>query len=201
MPSGYPIPAETATIEMKVVNSVFIATVQRADTVADAKAFVQSVRQQHPKANHHVYAFIIGHGASVTEGSSDDGEPGGTAGRPALAVLRGSGLGDTVVVITRYFGGTKLGTGGLVRAYGDAARQVLDTVPRVLKIEKRPVTIAIPYSHYEIVRRLISAHAGEILTEEFEEGVTVHLQFAADELQPFVTAVTEATAGRVQVLA
>ena len=200
MPSGYPVPAESAVIELRVVNSDFIATVQRVDTVAVAKAFIQSVREQHPKANHHVYAFVIGHGAGVIEGSSDDGEPGGTAGRPALAVLRGSGLGDAVVVITRYFGGTKLGTGGLVRAYGDAARQVLDAVPRTLKIEKRPVTIAVPYHHYEIVRRLISAHEGEILTEDFGAEVTIQLQFAADTLQPFVAGVTEATAGRAQLL-
>lgn len=200
MPSGYPIPAQPAVIELRVVNSDFIAAAARADTVAEAKAFIQSIRELHPKANHHVYAFAVGHGASVTEGSSDDGEPSGTAGRPVLAVLRGSGLGDTVVVVTRYFGGTKLGTGGLVRAYSDAARQVLEAVPRVLKIERRPVTIVVPYHLYEPVKRLIAAHAGETLSENFGADVTLRLQLAVDSIEPFVTALTDSTAGRARVL-
>ena len=91
-------------------------------TVKEAKAFLAAVRAEMPDANHHVYAYRVGFGNSVIEGMSDDGEPSGTSGPPVLAVLRGSGIGDVIVVVTRYFGGTKLGTGGLVRAYSDAAR-------------------------------------------------------------------------------
>ena len=89
-----------------------------------------------------------GHGATTTLGMSDDGEPSGTAGRPALAVLRGSGLGDAVLVITRYFGGTLLGTGGLVHAYGDAAKAVLAALPRAEKIEHRELMVTLPYAAY-----------------------------------------------------
>jgi uncharacterized YigZ family protein len=199
-PSGYSVPAQPAVVELRVVNSDFIAAVARADTVAEAKAFIQSVRELHPKANHHVYAFVIGHGASITEGSSDDGEPSGTAGRPVLAVLRGSGLGDTVVVVTRYFGGTKLGTGGLVRAYSDAARQALEETPRVVKIEKRPVTVAVPYGFYEPVKRLIAAYEGEIVTEDFSVEVTLRLRFAVDDVQLFVAALADGTAGRARIV-
>ena len=85
---------------------------------------------------------------------SDDGEPPGTAGRPALAVLRGSGLGDIALVVTRYFGGTLLGTGGLVRAYGDAAKAVLAIAAREEKIERRALRVLLPYSAYEQARRL-----------------------------------------------
>ncbi len=117
-----------------------------------------------------------------------------------LAVLRGSGLGDTVLVVTRYFGGTKLGTGGLVRAYGDAARLVLESLPRELKIEKREIAVAVSYSLYEPVKRLVAAHEGQILGEEFGADVTLRLEFAADAVEPFVSALTDSTAGRARVL-
>ncbi len=97
-------------------------------TVDEAKAFLAAVRAEMPDANHHVYAYRVGFGNSVIEGMSDDGEPSGTSGPPVLAVLRGSGIGDVIVVVTRYFGGTKLGTGGLVRAYSEGARAGLESL-------------------------------------------------------------------------
>src|SRR5512143_478609 len=100
------IPAERARAEIRVVNSRFIADIAPAATVEEAKAFVAAIRAEMPDATHHVYAYIVGHGATTTLGMSDDGEPPGTAGRPAMAVLRGSGLGDVALVVTRYFGGT-----------------------------------------------------------------------------------------------
>src|SRR5262245_55787241 len=106
------VPAARARAEIRAANSRFIATAGPAESVDAARAFVAAVRAERPDATHHVYAYVIGHGATTTLGMSDDGEPSGTAGRPALAVLRGSGLGDAVLVITRYFGGTLLGTGG-----------------------------------------------------------------------------------------
>ena len=121
---------------------LFIATVGRADTVADAKVIHPAhLARNMPRPRTTYTHFVVGYGSSITEGCHDDGEPSGTAGRPVLAVLRGSGLGDAVVVVTRYFGGTKLGTGGLVRAYGDAAREVLDAVPRIEKVEMARASI------------------------------------------------------------
>ncbi len=121
----YRIPARRTRTEIVVVNSRFITTAQPAFSVDEAKAFIQEMKNEFADASHNVPAFLIGYGASVTAHCSDDGEPSGTAGRPALAVLQGSDLGDIVVVVTRYFGGTKLGTGGLVRAYTDAVKSVL----------------------------------------------------------------------------
>jgi uncharacterized YigZ family protein len=118
----YTIPARETRAEIKVVNSRFVATVAPVFSVDAAKAFIARVRREFADATHNVPAYLIGHGASVIAHCNDDGEPSGTAGRPALAVLRGSGLGDVAVVVTRYFGGTKLGTGGLVRAYSGAVR-------------------------------------------------------------------------------
>src|SRR5205085_10466720 len=111
------IPAGPARTEIRAANSRFIASAAPSATVEAARAFIGGVRAEMPDASHHVYAYIVGHGATTTLSMTDDGEPPGTAGRPVMAVLKGSGLGDVALVITRYFGGTLLGTGGLVHAY------------------------------------------------------------------------------------
>ena len=118
MSNRYRLPARETRTEIKVKNSIFIATAAPVFTVAEAKAFVGRIKMEFADATHNVPAYLVGFGTTVTAHCSDDGEPSGTAGRPMLAVLQGSGLGDVAVVVTRYFGGTKLGTGGLVRAYG-----------------------------------------------------------------------------------
>src|SRR5215216_5950308 len=127
----YSVPLDEIRRELVVVNSRFIATLAPVSTIDAARAFLSRIRKEFGDASHNVPAYIIGGGNTVTEYFSDDGEPSGTAGRPALAVLRGSGLGDVVVVVTRYFGGTLLGTGGLVRAYGAAVKAVLALLPSI----------------------------------------------------------------------
>src|SRR6185312_3718124 len=114
---AYAIPAQEHRTEIVVVNSRFITTINRADSVAAARSFIAQQRDTMPDASHHVYAYRIGGEGSVLEGMSDVGEPSGTSAPPTLAVVRGSGLGGLVLVTTRYFAGTKLGRGGLVRAY------------------------------------------------------------------------------------
>src|SRR5690348_11583424 len=168
---GQYIPAARARAELRASNSRFIATVAPAASVEAARAFIAEIRAEMPDATHHVYAYIVGHGATTTLGMSDDGEPSGTAGRPAMAVLRGSGLGDVALVVTRYFGGTLLGTGGLVHAYGDAAKAVLAALPREEKIERSELRVVLPYAAYEPARRLIAAHACDVLEEEFAADV------------------------------
>ncbi len=106
MDTRYLIPAKQTRIEIIVVNSRFIATAAPVFSVEQAKAFIAKMRREFADASHNVPVFLVGHGRSVTAHCSDDGEPSGTAGRPALAVLQGSGLGDIAVVVTRYFGGT-----------------------------------------------------------------------------------------------
>ena len=130
---------------------------------------------------------------------TDDGEPPGTAGRPVMAVLKGSGLGDVALVIARYFGGTLLGTGGLVRAYGDAAKAVLAILPRVEKIDRRGLSITLPYAAYEPARRLIAAHAGSILEEIFAADVSLHISLPLTEIAGFTMEIAEATAGQALV--
>lgn len=196
----YPVPARTIRLENVVVNSRFIATMGRADTVEDAKTFIQAVRDEMPDATHHVYAYKVGYGGSVTEGMSDDGEPSGTSGPPILAVLRGADLGDVVIVVTRYFGGTKLGTGGLVRAYGGAAKDALAALPTELKIEKYYIGLTIDYTFFERVKLLLAEHEAAIDSEDFGADVTIYAYLPVNQLENFTAMVQNLTAGQAAPL-
>ena len=193
--SRYPVPAQTIRREMTVANSRFIATLTPVFTVEQAKSFISTIRQEFADATHNVPAYLIGGGDSVIAHCSDDGEPSGTAGRPALAVLRGSGFGDIAVIVTRYFGGTKLGTGGLVRAYSDAVRLVVDVVPRAEKVTTHIVMITLPYRLFEKVRQVIATHHGLVIDESFSADVSITAQFPVDAFPTFQEALQELSAG------
>ncbi len=199
MTSGYPIPARTTRIEIRIENSRFIATIGEARTVEAARAFIDYVRESFRDATHNVYAFRVGHGPSVTEGMSDDGEPAGTAGRPALTVLRGADVGDVVVVVTRYFGGTKLGTGGLVRAYTQSVQEALEALPRAERVERRTGTLDTPYALYEPVKRLVGAEGGRISDEDFAGEVTLSVVFPDHARESFDAALRELSSGQITV--
>ncbi len=192
------VPARETRIEIRVVNSRFIATAAPVFSVDEAKAFVARVKREFSDASHNVPVYVIGHGASVVAHSRDDGEPSGTAGRPALAVLRGSGLGDVAVVVTRYFGGTKLGTGGLVRAYGDAVRAVLDVLPRAAKVPTHTVLVVMGYSLFERVRLLVATHHGVIQDQDFAVEVTLMAQFGVEHFPAFQAALQELSSGTIK---
>ncbi len=196
----YPIPAQTTRVELRIVNSRFITTIGEARSAEEARAFIDAVRAEFADATHNVYAFRVGYGGSVTEGMSDDGEPSGTAGRPALAVLRGADVGDVVVVITRYFGGTRLGTGGLVRAYTQAVQEALAALPLGERAERCRGLLACPYTLYERVRRLVETHNGEVEAEDFGADVTLTLIFLVDDVALFEAALSELSAGRLEVV-
>ena len=192
------IPAGEHRIETEVARSRFITTVSPAFTVDEARAFIARVRDEMPDASHHVYAFRVGHRQSVIEGMSDDGEPTGTSGPPTLAVVRGSGLGDIVLVTTRYFGGTKLGTGGLVRAYSEAAHIAINSLKTEAKIEKTLVGIELPYNLYEQAKLLISEFDGQIGEEDFGAQILVMVRFPTFQLDPFTSKLLDLSAGQVQ---
>lgn len=196
----YLIPARETRTEIKVLNSRFIATAAPVFSVEEAKAFIARVKSEFADANHNVPAYLIGHGATLTAHCHDDGEPSGTAGRPALAVLQGSGLGDVAVVVTRYFGGTKLGTGGLVRAYGDAVRELLAILPRAQKVATHTVLVTAPYSFFERLRLTIADHHGQILEEDFAADVTISARFAVEHLPDFQEALREMSHGTLQAI-
>jgi uncharacterized YigZ family protein len=196
--SRYPVPAREARSEITVVNSRFIATAAPVFSVEQARAFIARIKSEFPDADHHVPAYLIGSGTSVIAHCSDAGEPSGTAGRPALAVLQGSGLGDVAVVVTRYFGGTKLGTGGLVRAYTDAVKQVLIDLPKAEKVATHTVVLVLPYSYYERIRSLIADKHGEVIDQEFAGDITITARFAVEQFADFQNNLRELTSGAVQ---
>jgi len=194
----YPVPATETRRELTISNSRFISSLAPVFSVDEAKAFILRIKAEFPDASHNVPLYIIGHGASEIAHCSDAGEPSGTAGRPALAVLRGSGLGDIAVVVTRYFGGTKLGTGGLVRAYSEAVRLVVDAVPRAEKVLTHTLMLVFPYTYLERVRLLVVAHDGKVLDEDFAADVTLTARLRVEKLPDFQASLSELTNGKVQ---
>jgi uncharacterized YigZ family protein len=194
--SPYRIPSETTRVEIRAGNSRFITTVGLAASAKDAHAFIHRIRKEMPDATHHVYAFKAGYGASVTEGLSDDGEPAGTAGLPTMAVLRGADLGDTVLVTTRYFGGTKLGTGGLVAAYTAAAQAALAALPTEEKVTRVALEVTIPYRALEVMRRLLAEYDAVVEDERFEADILLRFRVAEQHVEALTGRVTELTGGR-----
>jgi uncharacterized YigZ family protein len=198
--SRYPIPAKTVRTEMTVKRSRFIATIGHAETVDGARAFIQDIRNEMPDAAHHVYAFRIGYGSSVVEGLSDDGEPAGTSGKPVMSIIRGTDLGDVVIVVTRYFGGTKLGTGGLVRTYSGAAKEALNRLPVTEKISYITFKATVSYQAYEPFKRFLAEYHANIADEMFTHDVTV-IFMAPDEYATLISeGAREYTVGRVPLI-
>lgn len=194
---GYPVPQAEATAEIRVKNSRFIGLVGPADSPQQARAYLAELRSQHPQAAHCVYAFAIGYGASVVHGMSDDGEPSGTAGRPVLAVLRGADLGDAVVAVLRYFGGTKLGTGGLVKAYTQAAQAAIEAVKRRQKVETTELGLEMPYEWYERCQLGIAACGGQIIAEDFSDRVRLRVRLGVGRVEELQVDLTEMSRGKV----
>jgi uncharacterized YigZ family protein len=192
-------PSQTSHTEIVVVNSRFITTIFRVSSPVEVKQCLSQVRAQMPDASHHVYAFRIGHGNSIIEGMSDDGEPSGTAGPPVLAVLRGKAdIGDILIVVTRYFGGTKLGTGGLVRAYTEAAQTGLANTTFEPKIAKQMLGVELPYHFYDSLKRMIPKYDGHIEDETFTDNVTVIVQLPSSQAAAFAAELKELSAGRIE---
>jgi uncharacterized YigZ family protein len=198
MKPSYGIPLSEIRREQVVVNSRFIASLAPVLSVDEARAFIARVKREFADASHNVPAYVIGGGNTVTEFCSDDGEPAGTAGRPALAVLRGSGLGDVAVVITRYFGGTLLGTGGLVRAYTESTHMVVDAVGRGRRVAVHVAMVAIPYNLLERIRLMVRRNNGEVDGEDFAEDVTMTLHVPVESMRGFQSELDELSAGKVK---
>jgi uncharacterized YigZ family protein len=195
---NYAVPLTEIRLEHVVVNSRFIATLAPVPTIDAARTFLARIRQEFADATHNVPAYIIGGGNTVTEFCSDDGEPAGTSGKPALAVLRGSGLGDVAVVVTRYFGGTLLGTGGLVKAYTESTQLVVNAVERGRRVPVNVTLLAIPYNLLERVRLMTARHNGEVLGEDFAGDITMTLQFPVESFDGFQGELQELSAGKLK---
>lgn len=194
------VPLGSARAEMIVLNSRFIASLDYVETVDEARAFIDRTRREFPDASHNVPAFIIGGGNSSSEFCSDDGEPSGTSGRPLLAVLRGSGLGNVAVVVTRYFGGTLLGTGGLVKAYSEAGKKVLEGTRRALLTELATLRIELPYAHFDGLRLSLPRFSASIASEEFAEKVLLKVELPTEEVGRFMSTLADLSSGAAKAI-
>ena len=198
----YPVPASNRRIEQEISRSRFITTVGRASTVDEATAFVRAVAAEFPDATHNCWAYVVGPpGDTGRIGMSDAGEPHGTAGRPMLNALLHAGVGDVVAVVTRYYGGTKLGTGGLVRAYGGGVQQALAALPVTERIEFTRATVSIDYARLAALQQICASCEAEILAQDFGADVTVDLRLPAGRVEEFRSALLDATRGQARMSA
>lgn len=187
--------------EITLTRSRFIATLQRVDTEEAARATIARVRKEFADARHNCTAFIIGDSTSqAIARSSDDGEPAGTAGMPMLETLRGAQLGDVVAVVTRYFGGIKLGTGGLVRAYSQAVTSAIDTADLV---ELRPlevVTLTVDLARAGQVEAALREAGALVVSCEWTHDLTLRLAGQAEELHRWEALARELTRGEARIV-
>lgn len=194
---SYMVPARDAEFEFVEKRSRFIGRIWVTQTETEALEWIKAMRQQHWDATHNVYAYII-HGGPTRY--SDDGEPQGTAGMPVLEVLRGSGVENVCCVVTRYFGGTLLGTGGLVRAYGKAAKDALREAGIACKQLWKRLDLILPYSHFERLRQEVERFGGILEDTEYGADICLHVLLPAANTQDFNARVTDLTRGSVNAV-
>ncbi len=178
--------------------SRFIARIAPASSEEEAVSFIESVRKNYYDARHHCTAFIIGKNKELTR-CSDDGEPSGTAGKPILEVLLGAEVTNVVAVVTRYFGGTLLGTGGLVRAYTQAAKEAMENAGIGIMRYKTEITIEIDYTDVGKVQYLLGSRGIDIAQSRYTDKVEFDICIPEEERAEVSKALTEATAARAKI--
>ena len=168
-PARYPVPAQQHRVALVIDRSRFICTVARVQSSEEAQAFIKAMNAEFPDATHNCWAYVVGApGSTDRVGMSDDGEPHGTAGRPMLTVLLHSGIGEIAAVVTRYYGGTKLGTGGLVKAYGGAVQDALVGMPRGERVDSVDLSVRVGYGAIGALQQLFPEFDAELLEQRFE---------------------------------
>ncbi|MDQ6969452.1 MAG: YigZ family protein [Mariprofundus sp.] len=176
MSSCYNIPAENICVEQEIKRSRFITDIAQVENKAAALTFIQKIQQREPDARHHCWAYIAGHPVeSIQRGSSDAGEPQGTAGKPMLNVLQHKNIGEIVVVVSRYFGGIKLGAGGLVRAYSSSVQQAIDALPLCQRIITIPAVLHTPFALENNMRHLLESLSISIKNSDYLDHVQLHI--------------------------
>ncbi|NQV35145.1 MAG: YigZ family protein [Phycisphaeraceae bacterium] len=190
---------DTASAEVTIKNSRFISCVQTIEARDQIRPIVQGLRQVHPKANHVVYAFALGGFGTQIHGQSDDGEPKGTAGYPTLTVLRYTSLTNTLLTTVRYFGGIKLGTGGLVKAYTASAKAVLDKAQTEPLIEKKTLILTFPYEMHRTLQKQLDLPGIVTLDTQYTDQVTLTCTLPADQVPDVTQQLEDATSGHIGI--
>jgi uncharacterized YigZ family protein len=195
----YPVPGTRTRTEQTIDRSRFVCTIERVSTLEEAQAFIREMNAEFADATHNCWAYVVGAPGSTSRiGMSDAGEPHGTAGRPMLTVLLHSGIGDVAAVVTRYYGGIKLGTGGLVKAYGGAVQHALESMPRAERVDYVEIGVTLPYTSIATARRLLAAYEAELVGEEYGADVRFMLRLPESRVDELRAALLDATGGQAR---
>lgn len=190
------IPKDYFSTEETIKGSRFLSELFPISSQAEVREKIKAQKQKYADATHVCHAFICGKNAEIM-GMSDDGEPGGTAGRPMLDVLKGSGATNLLVTITRWFGGTLLGTGGLVHAYGDGAKNVLSVAEFEELVEKSKFSLSCDYQQYQVVKKIFENFTLYDVGEDFGEAITIKGEIAATDFDTLKQKIFDSTNGKV----
>ena len=184
---AFDIPADALSIsEETIKKSRFVTLLAHTDGVEAARAFVQQVKNDHPDARHHCWAWVAGApNDSQQLGFSDDGEPSGTAGKPMLAQLMGAGIGEITAVVVRYYGGIMLGTGGLVKAYGGGVQQGLKQLARMRKVPMQQFSLLCDYAQLSDIERLVQRYDGKITESQYLDRISLTLAIPFGQIDGF----------------
>lgn len=198
---SWPIPAESVCVSEEIKKSRFITLVAHTDGITAAKAFVEQVRADHPDARHHCWAWVAGAPDDSQQlGFSDDGEPAGTAGKPMLAQLMGRGIGEITAVVVRYYGGVKLGTGGLVKAYGGGVQLALNQLSTVLKVPLTEYTLLCDYAQLSGIEALLKQYDGLIVQSDFQAAVLLRVALPQTRLGELSLRLADMSRGSLHLL-
>ena len=193
-------PGEVFRVEQTIKRSRFIASVGHTPDVEEAKAFIEQIKAEFEDARHNCWAYCAGAAGSTDRiGASDDGEPHGTAGRPMLTAVTHSGIGEVTVVVTRYFGGILLGTGGLVKAYQSSVKMALEGVPTRVRTKTKRIKFSVEHRFVNQVLRKIEAVNGRILEKNFDMGADFDVEISEDLAETFAKELEELTRGALLI--
>ncbi|BBD08916.1 YigZ family protein [Desulfovibrio ferrophilus] len=196
----YPIPSADHRLENSIKRSRFIVSAAHAPDAETAKAFINDIRAEFSDATHNCWAFAAGPpGDTRVVGMSDDGEPHGTAGRPMLHALLHSGVGEVAVVVTRYYGGIKLGTGGLTRAYSGMVTMIIEDMPLTEKVETVRLRAEFDYQAVTQAKRLLPDYEATVLSEDYGERVAYILELPEEHAAALTEALVELTDGKAVI--
>ncbi|MBD3170592.1 MAG: DUF1949 domain-containing protein [candidate division Zixibacteria bacterium] len=186
--------------EIKVKGSRFIASVECTESMADVEKFIAAINGEFHDATHNCYAYRYGRGVELNEHYNDHGEPSGTAGIPILNAIKSKELTNTTIVVTRYFGGTKLGTGNLARAYSASATEVLTDKNIIMKIVTAEIKLVTPADTVSAVYHNLNNYKGRVLSEIYNPDAEFRVEVRESVVEDFKSALIEATNGRVNFL-
>lgn len=192
----YVVPSGRHRVEQAIERSRFICTIQRVGDAPSAQALLRELNAEFPDATHNCWAYVAGPpGSTSVIGMSDAGEPHGTAGRPMLTVLLHSGVGEIAAVVTRYYGGTKLGTGGLVKAYGGIVQLALEGLPRTERVDYVSLVVSAGYPSVSAIQRAIASLGAVVIEQEYGALVRYRLRVPRANVAALRAAVADATSG------